>query len=99
MNIANMPLPGLLAIILALLAAAALGLVTAFGITLIGIPSFIMTLAMMQIGAGICATAGARPDRLSVPRLITTLGSGRSAAFPWIVIVLRCCSCSSATWC
>ena len=39
-------------------------LVTAFGVTRIGIPSFIMTLAMMQIGAGISRGAGARADRL-----------------------------------
>ena len=68
-NIANLPLPGWFAVILALLAAFALGCVTAFGVTLIGIPSFIMTLAMLQIGAGICAMlvrgqiAYAVPDR------------------------------------
>src|ERR687894_2421863 len=54
-NIANVPLPGWAAVLLALLVCAALGLVNAFGLTVIGIPSFIMTLAMMQIGAGICA--------------------------------------------
>src|SRR5689334_10552774 len=54
-NIANLPLPGPIAILLALLVSFALGAVTAFGVTVIGIPSFIMTLAMLQIGAGICA--------------------------------------------
>jgi ribose transport system permease protein len=54
-NIPNVPLPGAAAIGLALAACAFLGLVNAFGITVIGIPSFIMTLAMMQIGAGISA--------------------------------------------
>src|SRR6516225_983809 len=54
-NIGNIPMPGAVAIILALLACVALGLVTAIGVTRIGIPSFIMTLAMMQIGAGISA--------------------------------------------
>ena len=34
---------------------ALLGLVNAFGLTVIGIPSFIMTLAMMQIAAGVSA--------------------------------------------
>src|SRR5215813_14614804 len=48
-NIANIPLPGFAAILLALLSCAALGIVNALGVTLIGIPSFIMTLAMMQI--------------------------------------------------
>jgi len=46
-NIANVPLPGWGAILLALALCALLGLVNALGLTLIGIPSFIMTLAMM----------------------------------------------------
>src|ERR1700750_458553 len=54
-NIPNIPLPGVAAILLALLLCAALGLVNALGLTVIGIPSFIMTLAMMQIAAGISA--------------------------------------------
>ena len=54
-NIANLPMPGAIAIVLALAACCALGLITAFGVTRIGIPSFIMTLAMMQIGAGVSA--------------------------------------------
>ena len=54
-NIANLPMPGAIAIILALLACGALGLLTAFGVTRIGIPSFIMTLAMMQIANGVSA--------------------------------------------
>src|SRR4029077_14410553 len=54
-NIANVPLPGWAAILLALVLCALLGFVNAFGLTVIGIPSFIMTLAMMQIAAGISA--------------------------------------------
>src|SRR5512140_1903518 len=54
-NIANLPLPGFAAILLALAGCFVLGVVNAFGMTRIGIPSFIMTLAMLQIGAGICA--------------------------------------------
>src|SRR5262249_14824886 len=50
-NVANIPLPGGLAILLALIGAVVLGCINAFGMTKIGIPSFIMTLAMMQIGA------------------------------------------------
>src|ERR1700741_2112241 len=40
-NIANVPLPGWAAILLALLLCALLGVVNALGLTLIGIPSFI----------------------------------------------------------
>jgi ribose transport system permease protein len=58
-NIANIPMAGWAAILLALLLCALLGLVNALGLTVIGIPSFIMTLAMMHLGA-----ARARPDRL-----------------------------------
>ncbi len=86
-NIANLPLPGFLAVLLAVLASAALGAVTAFGVTVIGIPSFIMTLAMLQIGAGICAMLVRGQIAYAVPPIVKTLGSGTLGPFPWIVIV------------
>ncbi len=73
--------------ILALLACFALGLVNAAGVTMIGIPSFIMTLAMMQIGDGISALLVRGQIAYAVPPIISTLGSGRIAGVPWIVIV------------
>ena len=54
-NIANIPLPGGVAIVLALAGCAVLGAVNAFGLTRVHIPSFIMTLAMLQIAAGVSA--------------------------------------------
>ncbi|MCB1970225.1 MAG: ABC transporter permease [Geminicoccaceae bacterium] len=86
-NIANLPLPGALAILLALASAVALGMVTAFGVTVIGIPSFIMTLAMLQIGAGICAMLVRGQIAYNVPPLIKFLGSGYIGSVPVIVIV------------
>lgn len=86
-NIANLPLPGWLAVIGALVTATVLGLVTAAGVTLIGIPSFIMTLAMLQIGAGICAMLVRGQIAYAVPPIIKTLGSGTVGPIPWIVIV------------
>ncbi|MCP3470277.1 ABC transporter permease [Bradyrhizobium sp. CCGUVB1N3] len=86
-NIANVPLPGAAAILLALLLCAALGLVNALGLTVIGIPSFIMTLAMMQIAAGISALLVRGQIAYKVPDLIATLGSGSIGGIPWIVIV------------
>jgi ribose transport system permease protein len=86
-NIANVPLPGAAAIALALLACFALGSVNAFGLTIVGIPSFIMTLAMMQIAAGICALLVRGQIAYSVPDLILTLGSKSIGGVPWIVIV------------
>ena len=86
-NIANLPMPGFLAIPLALAACGLLGLVTAFGVTKIGIPSFIMTLAMMQIGAGLSAVLVRGQIAYSVPPLVTTLGSKSLYGVPWIVIV------------
>ncbi|KRQ03545.1 ABC transporter permease [Bradyrhizobium manausense] len=86
-NIANIPLPGAIAIILSLLLCAALGLVNALGLTVIGIPSFIMTLAMMQIAAGISALLVRGQIAYKVPSLISTLGSGSVGGIPWIVIV------------
>ena len=87
MNIANLPMPGAIAIILALAACFALGLVTAFGVTRIGIPSFIMTLAMMQIGAGISAVLVRGQIAYTVPVLVQTLGSKTVFGVPWIIIV------------
>ena len=86
-NIANLPLPSAAAIVLALLSCFLLGAVTAFGVTRIGIPSFIMTLAMLQIGAGICAMLVRGQIAYAVPPLIDTLGSGSLGPVPWLVIV------------
>ncbi|MCJ9701500.1 ABC transporter permease [Bradyrhizobium sp. SHOUNA76] len=86
-NIANVPLPGAVAILLSILLCALLGLVNALGLTVIGIPSFIMTLAMMQIAAGISALLVRGQIAYKVPSLITTLGSGSIGDIPWLVIV------------
>src|SRR6187549_282746 len=86
-NIANVPMPGAVAIMLSLLLCALLGLVNALGLTVIGIPSFIMTLAMMQIAAGISALLVRGQIAYKVPDVITTLGSGSIGGIPWIVIV------------
>lgn len=86
-NIANMPLPGALAFLAALGGCLALGAVTAFGVTWIGIPSFIMTLAMLQIGNGIGALLVRGQIAYSVPDFIVTLGSGSIGPVPWIVVV------------
>ena len=86
-NIANLPLPGAVAIALALVACLGLGIINALGITIIGIPSFIMTLAMMQIGAGISALLVRGQIAYKVPDLIATLGAGSIGGIPWIVVV------------
>ena len=86
-SIANIPLPGWAAIAVALAACFALGAVNAFGLTRIGIPSFIMTLAMLQIAAGICALLVRGQIAYSVPPAILTLGSRSFGPVPWIVIV------------
>ncbi len=86
-NIANVPLAGWAAIVVALAACVALGAVNAFGITVIGIPSFIMTLAMLQIAAGICALLVRGQIAYTVPKLVATLGAKSLGPVPWIVIV------------
>jgi ribose transport system permease protein len=86
-NIANFPVPGWVAVLLALVLCAVLGIVNALGLTLIGIPSFIMTLAMMQIAAGISALLVRGQIAYKVPDFIATLGSGSIGGVPWIVIV------------
>jgi ribose transport system permease protein len=86
-NIANVPMPGWAAIGLALAFCATLGLINALGLTIIGIPSFIMTLAMMQIAAGISALLVRGQIAYRVPDLVATLGSSSVGGVPWIVIV------------
>src|SRR5436853_769230 len=86
-NIANVTMAGWAAIVLALALCAMLGLVNALGLTIIGIPSFIMTLAMMQIAAGISALLVRVQIAYKVPALVTTLGSSSIGGIPWIVIV------------
>ncbi|MGA7267553.1 MAG: ABC transporter permease, partial [Aestuariivirga sp.] len=81
-NIANVPVQGWIAILLALAAAFAFGLVTACGMTIIGIPSFIMTLAMMQIANGVSALLVRGQIAYQYPELITTLGSGTAFTIP-----------------
>jgi ribose transport system permease protein len=46
-----------------------------------------MTLAMMQIGAGICAIAVRGQIAYAVPNLVKTLGSESLGPVPWIVII------------
>ncbi len=86
-NIANLPLPGPIAILLALASCGLLGLITALGVTRIGIPSFIMTLAMMQIGAGISALLVRGQIAYAVPQLIQVLGSKSIFGIPWLVVI------------
>jgi ribose transport system permease protein len=86
-NIANLPLPGVIAIVLTLATAFALGLITAFGVTWIGIPSFIMTLAMMQIANGVSALLVRGQIAYKFPELITTLGSGSVFGVRWTIII------------
>ena len=98
-NIANIPAAGRAAIVIALVACCALGAVNAFGITRIGIPSFIMTLAMLQIAAGICAILVRGQIAYTVPAAHPDAGSevNRRCA----VDRDRCgaCFCSWAIWC
>ncbi|MFO0992257.1 MAG: ABC transporter permease [Hyphomicrobiales bacterium] len=86
-NIANIPLPGIIAIVLTLLTALAFGLITAFGVTWIGIPSFIMTLAMMQIANGVSALLVRGQIAYSYPDFITMLGSGSIFGIRWTIVV------------
>ncbi len=86
-NIANLPLPGVIAIVLTLATAVAFGMVTAFGVTYIGIPSFIMTLAMMQIANGVSALLVRGQIAYNYPDLITTLGTESVFGVRWTIIV------------
>jgi ribose transport system permease protein len=56
-------------------------------VTVIGIPSFIMTLAMMQIAAGISALLVRGQIAYRVPELVVTLGSKSFMGIPLLVVV------------
>ncbi len=86
-NIQNVPVWGPIAVVLALLACLCLGLITAFGVTRIGIPSFIMTLAMMQIAAGVSALLVRGQIAYSFPTVIQVLGSGKFMGLRWLIVV------------
>jgi len=87
-NIANIPLNGALAVILTLASAFAFGALTAFGVTRIGIPSFIMTLAVMQIANGVSALLVRGQIAYSYPEIVTYLGSGSIFGIRWTIIIL-----------
>lgn len=86
-NIANIPMPGAFAILMGIITCVLLGLVNAYGVTKIGIPSFIMTLAMMQIAAGISALLVRGQIAYAIPSTVKTLGSGQIYGIPVIVLV------------
>ena len=80
-NIANIPLPGGAAIVIAILGALIFGAINAFGITRIGIPSFIMTLAMLEITAGVSAILVRGQIAYRIPTSSRRWGPGASALF------------------
>jgi ribose transport system permease protein len=86
-NIATVPLPGAVTIFITLMVAGLIGGITAFGVTFIGIPSFIMTLAMMQIADGLSAVLVRGQIAYTFPDLITTLGAGTIFGIRWSIIV------------
>lgn len=86
-NIDTIPVYGLFAILLTVLAAFGLGSISAFGVTVIGIPSFIMTLAMMQIADGLSAVLVRGQIAYNFPDFITMIGSGRVFGLRWSIIV------------
>ena len=86
-NIPNIPLAGIIAVVLTLLSAFAFGAVTAFGMTKIGIPSFIMTLAMMQIANGVSALLVRGQIAYNFPDIVTYLGSTSIFGIRWTIIV------------
>ncbi|MGH7107808.1 MAG: ABC transporter permease [Acetobacteraceae bacterium] len=86
-NIANIPLPGVAAILLGFAASFLLGGINAAATTMIGLPSFITTLAMLEIGNGICAVLVRGQIAYTVPSWIQTLGSGSIGPVPWIAVM------------
>ncbi|MEQ1941269.1 ABC transporter permease [Mesorhizobium sp. VNQ89] len=86
-NIANLPMHGVMAIILTLASCFALGSITAFGVTIVGIPSFIMTLAMMQIANGVSAMLIRGQIAYNFPDPVTLLGAGTIFGVKWSIVI------------
>jgi ribose transport system permease protein len=86
-NIANVPVQGWIAIMLSLASCLALGLINAFGVTAVRIPSFIMTLAMMQIANGISALLVRGQIAYTYPDLVTLLGAGTILGVKWSIVM------------
>jgi len=74
-------------ILVALLAAAILGVINGFGTAWLGIPSFMVTLAMSLIASGLSLWLTHGRIIFDLPPLANTLGSGRIFGLKWLVIV------------
>ncbi|WP_457631537.1 ABC transporter permease [Oceanithermus sp.] len=74
-------------IVIALLAAAFLGWINGVGTAWLGIPSFMVTLAMSLIASGLSLYLTRGRILFDLPPLANTLGSGRIFGIKWLVIV------------
>ncbi len=83
----NAKWPGWLGVIVAMLAAIVLGYVNGIVTTKFGLPSFMTTLAMMQIANGIAMFLTKARPFFDVPEIETFLGSGYVGPIPTILIV------------
>jgi len=84
---AIMPLPQPLPILVALLVMLLLGLVNGYGTAYLGIPSFMVTLAMSLIASGLSLYLTRGRVIFDIPPIAMTLGSGRIGPVRWLVIV------------
>ena len=84
---ATIPLPQPLPILVALLVTFFLGLVNGWGTAYLGIPSFMVTLAMSLIASGLSLYLTKGRIIFKIPPLAMTLGSGRIGPVKWLVIV------------
>ncbi|WP_456447029.1 ABC transporter permease [Deinococcota bacterium DY0809b] len=74
-------------IVAALLAAGALGWINGVGTARLGIPSFMVTLAMSLIASGLSLYLTRGRILFDLPPLSETLGSGRILGVKWLVLV------------
>jgi ribose transport system permease protein len=74
-------------ILTAILAAAGLGVVTGVSVTKLGIPSFAVTLATMQISRGVTMTVTEGRPIYQLPEPITALASARIGSVPALAVM------------
>jgi len=80
-------LPGTVAVLIALAAATVLGWINGFVTTRFQLPSFMTTLAMMQIANGLSIFLTKGRPFFDVPKITLTLGGGYLGPIPWILVM------------
>ncbi len=84
---ATIPLPQPIPIFIALAVVVILGIINGYATAYLGIPSFMVTLAMSLIASGLSLYLTRGRIIFDIPPIAMTLGSGRIGPIKWLIIV------------